>query len=110
MSFDSAFMESLCCFYSLLLIAIKTFSSVLSPTVKLHIACASGYREVVSLLLVNRADPHPADNNFWTPLHLAAKYGQVTRLTAQQCQNVLKNVTLIKCNPHVILSCCIKHV
>uniref|UniRef100_A0A3Q3E6I4 Unconventional myosin-XVI-like n=1 Tax=Labrus bergylta TaxID=56723 RepID=A0A3Q3E6I4_9LABR len=44
----------------------------------LHIACASGYREVVSLLLESGADPHPADNNFWTPLHLAAKYGQVT--------------------------------
>uniref|UniRef100_A0A3Q3E6N4 Unconventional myosin-XVI-like n=1 Tax=Labrus bergylta TaxID=56723 RepID=A0A3Q3E6N4_9LABR len=42
----------------------------------LHIACASGYREVVSLLLESGADPHPADNNFWTPLHLAAKYGQ----------------------------------
>lgn len=45
---------------------------------KLHIACASGYRDVVSLLLDSGADPHPADNNFWTPLHLAAKYGQVT--------------------------------
>uniref|UniRef100_A0A3Q4GPB9 Myosin motor domain-containing protein n=1 Tax=Neolamprologus brichardi TaxID=32507 RepID=A0A3Q4GPB9_NEOBR len=42
----------------------------------LHIACASGYREVVSVLLQSGADPHPADNNFWTPLHLAAKYGQ----------------------------------
>uniref|UniRef100_G3NH78 Myosin XVI n=1 Tax=Gasterosteus aculeatus aculeatus TaxID=481459 RepID=G3NH78_GASAC len=45
----------------------------------LHIACASGYREVVSVLLESGADPHPADNHFWTPLHLAAKYGQVTR-------------------------------
>uniref|UniRef100_A0A665U7G5 Myosin XVI n=1 Tax=Echeneis naucrates TaxID=173247 RepID=A0A665U7G5_ECHNA len=43
----------------------------------LHIACASGYREVVSVLLEGGADPHPADDNFWTPLHLAAKYGQV---------------------------------
>uniref|UniRef100_A0A3Q3IYP4 Myosin motor domain-containing protein n=1 Tax=Monopterus albus TaxID=43700 RepID=A0A3Q3IYP4_MONAL len=42
----------------------------------LHIACASGYRDVVCLLLQSGADPHPADNNFWTPLHLAAKYGQ----------------------------------
>uniref|UniRef100_A0A3B4YBX4 Myosin motor domain-containing protein n=1 Tax=Seriola lalandi dorsalis TaxID=1841481 RepID=A0A3B4YBX4_SERLL len=42
----------------------------------LHIACASGYREVVSVLLESGADPHPADDNFWTPLHLAAKYGQ----------------------------------
>uniref|UniRef100_A0A673B4S7 Myosin XVI n=1 Tax=Sphaeramia orbicularis TaxID=375764 RepID=A0A673B4S7_9TELE len=44
----------------------------------LHIACASGYREVVSVLLESGADPHPADNSFWTPLHLASKYGQVT--------------------------------
>uniref|UniRef100_H2MUP9 Myosin motor domain-containing protein n=1 Tax=Oryzias latipes TaxID=8090 RepID=H2MUP9_ORYLA len=42
----------------------------------LHIACASGYREVVSVLLKNGADPHPADCNFWTPLHLAARFGQ----------------------------------
>lgn len=47
---------------------------------KLHIACASGYREVVSALLEAGADPHPADNSFWTPLHLAAKYGQVIYL------------------------------
>ncbi|KAM3608182.1 uncharacterized protein V6R79_020540 [Siganus canaliculatus] len=44
----------------------------------LHIACASGYREVVSVLLGSGADPHPADDNFWTPLHLAAKYGQTS--------------------------------
>uniref|UniRef100_A0A6Q2Z872 Myosin motor domain-containing protein n=1 Tax=Esox lucius TaxID=8010 RepID=A0A6Q2Z872_ESOLU len=44
----------------------------------LHIACASGYREVVSLLLENGADPQLSDNSDWTPLHLAAKYGQLT--------------------------------
>uniref|UniRef100_A0A8C6TMZ3 Myosin XVI n=1 Tax=Neogobius melanostomus TaxID=47308 RepID=A0A8C6TMZ3_9GOBI len=43
---------------------------------QLHIACASGYREVVAVLLERGADPHPADNHGWTPLHLAAKYGQ----------------------------------
>uniref|UniRef100_A0A673XPJ5 Myosin XVI n=1 Tax=Salmo trutta TaxID=8032 RepID=A0A673XPJ5_SALTR len=43
----------------------------------LHIACASGYREVVSVLLEDGADPQPSDNGYWTPLHLAAKYGQV---------------------------------
>uniref|UniRef100_A0A3B1IZ67 Myosin motor domain-containing protein n=1 Tax=Astyanax mexicanus TaxID=7994 RepID=A0A3B1IZ67_ASTMX len=42
----------------------------------LHMACASGYREVVSLLLENGADVQCADNTYWTPLHLAAKYGQ----------------------------------
>uniref|UniRef100_A0A8C4E9G1 Myosin XVI n=1 Tax=Dicentrarchus labrax TaxID=13489 RepID=A0A8C4E9G1_DICLA len=55
----------------------------------LHIACASGYREVVSVLLESGADPHPADNNFWTPLHLAAKYGQVTHSVSTKCQNVV---------------------
>ncbi|XP_056145895.1 unconventional myosin-XVI [Lampris incognitus] len=44
----------------------------------LHIACASGYREVASVLLESGVDPHPSDNNFWTPLHLAAKYGQTS--------------------------------
>uniref|UniRef100_A0A8C4X6F9 Myosin motor domain-containing protein n=1 Tax=Erpetoichthys calabaricus TaxID=27687 RepID=A0A8C4X6F9_ERPCA len=43
----------------------------------LHMACASNYKEVASLLLDNGADPQIADNNHWTPLHLAAKYGQV---------------------------------
>lgn len=47
-------------------------------SIQLHIACASGYREVVSLLLESGVDPQAADHNFWTPLHLAAKYGQVS--------------------------------
>nr|XP_029476428.1 unconventional myosin-XVI-like [Oncorhynchus nerka] len=42
----------------------------------LHIACASGYRDVVSVLLEHGADPQPSDSGYWTPLHLAAKYGQ----------------------------------
>lgn len=44
----------------------------------LHIACASGYKDVVAVLLESGADPHPADNHCWTPLHLAAKYGQTS--------------------------------
>lgn len=44
---------------------------------QLHIACASGYRDVVFLLLQSGADPQLADGSYWTPLHLAAKYGQV---------------------------------
>uniref|UniRef100_A0A8D0A881 Myosin motor domain-containing protein n=1 Tax=Sander lucioperca TaxID=283035 RepID=A0A8D0A881_SANLU len=50
----------------------------------LHIAGASGYREVAFVLLESGADPNPADNNFWTPLHLAAKYGQVTHSCSTQ--------------------------
>ncbi|KAL4656976.1 unconventional myosin-XVI isoform X1 [Arapaima gigas] len=44
----------------------------------LHIACARGYSEVVSLLMKNGANPQAADNTCWTPLHLAAKYGQAS--------------------------------
>ncbi|XP_023271666.1 unconventional myosin-XVI [Seriola lalandi dorsalis] len=62
----------------------------------LHIACASGYREVVSVLLESGADPHPADDNFWTPLHLAAKYGQ-TSIVSQLLRRGA-NPTLLNCN------------
>ncbi|XP_038575834.1 unconventional myosin-XVI-like [Micropterus salmoides] len=62
----------------------------------LHIACASGYREVVSVLLESGVDPHPADNNFWTPLHLAAKYGQ-TSIVSQLLRHGA-NPTLLNCN------------
>ncbi|CAJ1079539.1 unconventional myosin-XVI isoform X2 [Xyrichtys novacula] len=62
----------------------------------LHIACASGYREVVSVLLESGADPHPADNSFWTPLHLAAKYGQ-TSIVSQLLRH-RANPTLLNCN------------
>uniref|UniRef100_A0A3Q1G4C4 Myosin motor domain-containing protein n=1 Tax=Acanthochromis polyacanthus TaxID=80966 RepID=A0A3Q1G4C4_9TELE len=60
-------------------------------SLKLHIACASGYREVVSVLLDNGADPHPADNNFWTPLHLAAKYGQLDIAVSEPIADMLLN-------------------
>lgn len=54
-------------------------SSICFITLKLHIACASGYGEVVSVLLEKGADPDAADDSFWTPLHLASKYGQVNQ-------------------------------
>uniref|UniRef100_A0A087Y002 Myosin XVI n=1 Tax=Poecilia formosa TaxID=48698 RepID=A0A087Y002_POEFO len=62
----------------------------------LHIASASGYREVVSVLLESGADPHPADNNFWTPLHLAAKYGQTS--IVRKLLRHGANPTLLNCN------------
>ncbi|KAM4609069.1 unconventional myosin-XVI isoform 2-T3 [Polymixia lowei] len=62
----------------------------------LHIACASGYREVACLLLESGADPQPFDNNFWTPLHLAAKYGQTS--IASQLLRHRANPTLLNCN------------
>ncbi|XP_031151084.1 unconventional myosin-XVI isoform X2 [Sander lucioperca] len=62
----------------------------------LHIAGASGYREVAFVLLESGADPNPADNNFWTPLHLAAKYGQ-TSIVSQLLRH-RANPTLLNCN------------
>uniref|UniRef100_UPI003AAAD176 unconventional myosin-XVI n=1 Tax=Centroberyx gerrardi TaxID=166262 RepID=UPI003AAAD176 len=62
----------------------------------LHIACASGYREVVCVLLESGADPQPSDNSFWTPLHLAAKYGQ-TSIVSQLLRH-RANPTLLNCN------------
>lgn len=72
----------------LLHLNLQFLFAALSLSLKLHIACASGYREVVSVLLQSGADPHPADNNFWTPLHLAAKYGQVTH-SCTESQHVM---------------------
>ncbi|KAL0963404.1 hypothetical protein UPYG_G00305910 [Umbra pygmaea] len=62
----------------------------------LHIACASGYRDVASLLLENGADPQPSDNSYWTPLHLAAKYGQ-TSIVSQLLKH-RADPTLLNCN------------
>ncbi|XP_053732780.1 unconventional myosin-XVI isoform X1 [Synchiropus splendidus] len=62
----------------------------------LHIACASGYRDVASLLLENGADPHPTCNNSWTPLHLAAKYGQ-TSIVSKLLRHGA-NPTLLNCH------------
>ncbi|RXM32729.1 Unconventional myosin-XVI [Acipenser ruthenus] len=62
----------------------------------LHMACASGYRDVVSLLLENGADPQIADNNYWTPLHLAAKYGQTS--IVNQLLKHFANPNLLNCN------------
>ncbi|XP_066562262.1 unconventional myosin-XVI isoform X2 [Amia ocellicauda] len=62
----------------------------------LHMACASGYKDVVSLLLENGADPQVADNSYWTPLHLAAKYGQ-TNIVNQLLKN-FANPNVLNCN------------
>ncbi|XP_066542846.1 unconventional myosin-XVI isoform X1 [Hoplias malabaricus] len=62
----------------------------------LHMACASGYKDVVSLLLESGADVQAADNTYWTPLHLAAKYGQ-TRIVNQLLKHKA-DPTLLNCS------------
>ncbi|KAL6060669.1 putative serine/threonine-protein kinase/receptor [Balamuthia mandrillaris] len=42
----------------------------------LHLACYSGYAEVVALLLQKGADVNVEDKNGWTPLHSAANSGE----------------------------------
>ncbi|XP_039082589.1 unconventional myosin-XVI [Hyaena hyaena] len=59
----------------------------------LHMACASGYKEVVSLLLENGGDLKIVDNQYWTPLHLAAKYGQT---------NLVKLLLMHQANPNLL--------
>ncbi|XP_057563423.1 unconventional myosin-XVI [Hippopotamus amphibius kiboko] len=59
----------------------------------LHMACASGYKEVAALLLEHGGDLHAADNQSWTPLHLAAKYGQA---------NLVKLLLMHQANPHLL--------
>ncbi|XP_007451345.1 PREDICTED: unconventional myosin-XVI-like [Lipotes vexillifer] len=59
----------------------------------LHMACASGYKEVVCLLLEHGGDLNVADNQYWTPLHLAAKYGQA---------NLVKLLLMHQANPHLL--------
>ncbi|KAM9319999.1 unconventional myosin-XVI [Gastrophryne carolinensis] len=59
----------------------------------IHIACACGFKEVACLLLENNADPNSQDNKYWTPLHLAAKYGQT---------NLVKLLLAYQANPSIL--------
>ncbi|ROL52409.1 Unconventional myosin-XVI [Anabarilius grahami] len=64
----------------------------------LHIASASGYKEVVSMLLENGADVQVSGNSYWTPLHLAAKYGQTDRNIESVISTADGCVTLQNCH------------
>ncbi|XP_073470585.1 unconventional myosin-XVI isoform X1 [Aquarana catesbeiana] len=59
----------------------------------LHIACAGGYKDVACQLLEHNADPDAQDNQYWTPLHLAAKYGQTS---------LVKIILVHQANPNII--------
>ncbi|EHA99174.1 Myosin-XVI [Heterocephalus glaber] len=59
----------------------------------LHMACASGYKEVASLILAHGGDLDVADDQHWTPLHLAAKYGQT---------NLVKLLLVHQANPKLL--------
>ncbi|XP_023570968.1 unconventional myosin-XVI [Octodon degus] len=62
----------------------------------LHMACASGYKEVAALLLEHGGDPRLPDNQCWTPLHVAAKYGQTNLVKLLLTHGA--NPKLVNCN------------
>ncbi|MEE6470717.1 hypothetical protein FKM82_009041 [Ascaphus truei] len=59
----------------------------------LHIACACGYQDVAGLLLECNVDTDAVDDQYWTPLHLAAKYGQTS---------LVKILLIHQANPNIL--------
>ncbi|XP_062051238.1 unconventional myosin-XVI [Lepus europaeus] len=62
----------------------------------LHMACASGYKEVASLILEHGGDLHTVDDQRCTPLHVAAKFGQTSLVKLLLMHQA--NPNLVNCN------------
>uniref|UniRef100_A0A5F9CN34 Unconventional myosin-XVI n=1 Tax=Oryctolagus cuniculus TaxID=9986 RepID=A0A5F9CN34_RABIT len=62
----------------------------------LHMACASGYKEVASLILEHGGDLHTVDDQHCTPLHVAAKFGQTSLVKLLLMHQA--NPNLVNCN------------
>ena len=58
----------------------ETYLSQCFPALQLHIASANGYYRIAKLLLDGGAGVDVLDDLGYTPLHVAAKFNQVSQL------------------------------